>query len=63
MDIVDDIAEISEIASKEKQLEIGINKMRDEWKNVKLELVLYKNSETHILQGVQPIWDMLDEQI
>ena len=37
--------------------------MRDEWKHIKLEIVPYKDTETHILQGVQPIWDMLDEQI
>lgn len=37
--------------------------MRDEWKSVKLSLKEYGVSETYILEGVQPIWDLLDEHI
>jgi len=37
--------------------------MRDEWKLVKLTLVKFTKSDTYILQGVQPIWDLLDEHI
>ena len=37
--------------------------MRVEWKPVKLELVPYKESETLILKGIEPILDKLDEDI
>jgi outer membrane murein-binding lipoprotein Lpp len=38
MDIVDEIFEVSEIATKERQLESQVNKMRDEWKAVKFNI-------------------------
>lgn len=63
MDIVDEIIEISAIATKERQLESQLNKMNDEWKTVRFDLTPYRDSEVHILQGVQSIWDLLDEHI
>jgi dynein heavy chain, axonemal len=52
MELVDKITEISEIATKEKQLEHQLTKMRDEWKSVKVSLVVFGQSETYILQGI-----------
>ena len=49
MELVDKITEISEIATKEKQLEHQLTKMRDEWKSVKVSLVVFGQSETYIL--------------
>ena len=63
MEIVDEIIEISAIATKERQLESQLNKMNDEWKSVKFDLSEYRDSEVFILQGVQTIWDLLDEHI
>ena len=63
MEIIDDISEVSEIATKERQLESQVNKMRDEWKTVRFDLEDYRDSGSCILTGVQPIWDLLDEHI
>ena len=63
MEMLEDIAEVSEIATKERQLESQVNKMRDEWKSVRFELEDFRDSGTVILTGVQPIWDLLDEHI
>ena len=38
MEIVDEIIEISGIATKERQLESQLNKMNDEWKVVRFDL-------------------------
>ena len=63
MEIVDEIIEISAIATKQRQLESQLNKMIDEWKSVKFDLADYRHSECPVLQGVQTIWDLLDEHI
>jgi len=44
MDIIDEITEISEIATKERQLESQVNKMRDEWKYVKFSIQQFRDS-------------------
>jgi len=38
MDIIEEINEISDFASREKKLEDTIAKMKDEWKHVRFEL-------------------------
>ena len=52
MEIIDDISEVSEIATKERQLESQVNKMRDEWKTVRFDLEDYRDSGSIILVGV-----------
>lgn len=37
--------------------------MKNQWKPIKLELILYKDTETYILKNVDPITDKLDEDI
>ena len=52
LDISDMIVDLSGIATKERQLELQLNKMNDEWKSVKFELAEFRDSEVHILQGL-----------
>ena len=52
MDIVDEVIEISAIATKERQLESQLDKMNDEWKSVRFELAEYRDSEVFVLQGI-----------
>ncbi|EAR99019.2 dynein heavy chain 7, axonemal protein (macronuclear) [Tetrahymena thermophila SB210] len=61
--IQDDIREISEIASKEKGFEKILNKMKSEWKPIRLQIFPYKDTGTFVLRGVEPILDRLDEDI
>lgn len=61
--IQDDIREISEISTKERGFEKILYKMKQEWKPVKLTLVPYKASNTHIIKSVDFILDKLDEDI
>ena len=63
MNFKDEIREVSEIASKELGFEKIINKMKSEWRNIKFECVLFRDSGTYILRAVEPILDKLDEDI
>lgn len=37
--------------------------MKDEWRFVSFELNEFWDSETYVLKGAEPIWELLDEQI
>ena len=37
--------------------------MREQWNKTKLIIKPYRDSETFIIQGADPIWDQLDEHI
>lgn len=37
--------------------------MKDEWRNVKFEIVEYADSGTYLLHKPEPVWDLLDEHI
>ena len=63
MVVKEQIREVSEIASKEKGFEKQLQSMKSKWKPMKLELVEFKDTETHILKGIDPILDQLDEDI
>jgi dynein heavy chain len=63
MEIVEEINDISDCATREKKLEDGIQKMKDEWKYIKFEVQEFRDSGTHVLKGAEPIWDMLDDHI
>ena len=52
MEIIDDITEVSEIATKERQLESQVQKMQSEWKTVRFTLEDYRDSGSVILTGV-----------
>ena len=51
MDIVEEINDISDCASREKKLEDGIQKMKDEWRFIKFELAEYRESGTHVISS------------
>lgn len=57
------MAEISEKAKKENRLEKMLDKMETEWKDLRLELTTFRDSEILILQGsnVEEIQLLLDE--
>lgn len=63
LELLEEIGDISDCASREKKLEDAIQKMKDEWKHIRFELQEFRNSGTYILKAAEPIWDMLDEHI
>ena len=63
MEILEEINEVSDCASREKKLEDAIQKMKDEWRHIKFELAEFRDSGTHVLKGAEPIWDLLDDHI
>ena len=63
MELRDEIRDISEKASKEMGFEKTINKMKSEWRVIKFETLLFRDTGTYILKAVEPINDKLDEDI
>jgi len=61
--VKDEIREISEIANKEKGFEKILNKMKFEWKPIKLDLVQYRDTDTYVIRQIDPILDKLDDDI
>jgi len=37
--------------------------MKEEWRPIQFELNSFRDSETYVLKGAEPIWELLDEQI
>jgi len=37
--------------------------MKNDWKNIKFELIEFRNTETYILRQLEPILDKLDEDL
>jgi dynein heavy chain, axonemal len=63
MKFVEEINEIGHFAGRETKLEQQVQAMKDEWKNIKFELIPFKESGTYLLHKPEPIWDLLDEHI
>ena len=40
-----------------------LNRMKNDWKNIKFELMEFRNTETYILRQLEPILDKLDEDL
>ena len=40
-----------------------LNKMKSEWRNIKFDLISFRDTGTFILKSVEPIFDKLDEDI
>jgi dynein heavy chain len=59
----EEIRDISEKASKEMGFEKTINKMKSEWRTIKFEMTMFRDTGTYILKGIEPIFDKLDEDI
>lgn len=54
---------MSEIASKEKNFERIINKMKSNWKPIKLSLVEHQSTNSTVLTSLDAILDKLDDDI
>jgi dynein heavy chain len=63
LNYINDIVEMSALATKERKLEQQLNKIIDQWKTVEFTLDEYKNTGCLIMKGVQDIWDLLDQHI
>lgn len=37
--------------------------MKGEWKNIKFDLLQFRDTDTYVLKSVEPILDKLDEDI
>lgn len=60
---VEEIKQISDNASKEYTTEIALNKMKDEWNGVKLQLMPYDNKDIYISTISDKELQMLDDHI
>lgn len=63
MELIEELSDISDCASREKKLEDSIQKMKDEWKFIKFEMQEFRDSSTYVLKAAEPIWDLLDDHI
>lgn len=63
MDLKEEIRDISEKASKEMGFEKAITKMRNDWKHIRFEMALFRDTGTYLLKAIDPIFDKLDEDI
>lgn len=59
----DDISDVSDIAQKEYTIESTLNKMMQEWQDIKMDVIDYKNTGTYIMKINEEILMMLDEHI
>ena len=55
--------EICVSASKEYNLQVAMDKMEHEWKDLTFETKEYRNSGTRVLSSVDEIQQLLDDQI
>ncbi|XP_050461697.1 dynein axonemal heavy chain 7-like [Cataglyphis hispanica] len=60
---IDQFEIISEAATKENTLEIGMDKMQREWIDLAFTVNLYKDTGTYVIAGVDEIQLLLDEHI
>lgn len=59
----DKLKQIAENASKEYVIEIALDKMFNEWDGVKLQILPYKDTGTHIMKISDDELQMLDDHI
>lgn len=63
MRIVDRLNEISNAAGKEYELNIQLVGMQSEWTEIVFDLLPYRDSDTHILAGLDDVQTLLDDHI
>lgn len=61
--VLDRLSEVSESATKEFTLERTLRKMMNEWSDVELVVVPYRESGTFVVGAVDEIQQLLDDQI
>ncbi|EQC40888.1 hypothetical protein SDRG_01953 [Saprolegnia diclina VS20] len=60
---IEAITKICETAGKEYQIEKALNAMEEQWKQVSLSIVDYRETGTFVLKAVDEVQAILDEQI
>ncbi|XP_078000357.1 dynein axonemal heavy chain 1-like isoform X2 [Glandiceps talaboti] len=60
---IDKIAKVAEVAGKEYSIEQALDKMENEWKPVKFEIMAYKDTGTYIMKGSDECTQLLDDHI
>ena len=60
---VEAIVKVGEISAKEYNIEVALDKMEAEWKEVELDILPYKDTGTSVLKGVDELMALLDEQV
>ena len=60
---VKDMEDICVSASKEHNLQVAMDKMENEWKNMAFDTKEYRNSGTRVLSSTDEIQQLLDDQI
>jgi len=60
---IDKIAKVGEIAGKEYTIEQALDKMENEWKPIKFEVLPYKQTGTYIIKTSDEVSQLLDDHI
>lgn len=63
MRIQNELEEISNAAGKEFELNNQLIQMQNEWKDIRFEIMQYRDSDTHILSALDDIQTLLDDQV
>ncbi|KAJ1566068.1 Dynein heavy chain 1, axonemal [Nowakowskiella sp. JEL0078] len=63
MEKVDVITKVCDVAGKEYAIEAALDKMDAEWKNITMEIIVYKDSGTYIMRTSDEIIRLLDDHI
>ena len=63
MEHMSDIKDISVVAGKEYALHTALEAMKAEWGPLRFTCVPYKNTDTHIITGVDEVLALLDDQL
>lgn len=63
MSILPEVEEIANAAGKEYDLSLGLRNMTNDWKDVCLDVIQYRDSDTHLLASVDDIQTLLDDHI
>jgi len=60
---IDKISKVGEIAGKEYTIEQALDKMEQEWKPIRFEVLPYKNTGTYIVKAGDEVSQLLDDHI
>lgn len=63
MSILPEVEEIANAAGKEYDLSLGLRNMTNDWKDVCLDVLQYRDSDTHLLASVDDVQTLLDDHI